>query len=86
MTVEEACEIFGCEPRDVGETIFAELARERAFRIIGRDRRRLAEMTERTRAQNPGLPSLARAGAILAFMDEELGEWLSSWPATGKGN
>jgi hypothetical protein len=86
MTVEEACEILGCEPRDAGETIFAELARERAFRTIGQQRRLLVEMTERTRAQNPGHPSLARAGAVLADMDENLGGWLSSWPATGKAN
>jgi hypothetical protein len=86
VTIEEACELLGCEPKEIGETIFAELARERAFRIIGRDRRRLVEMTEQRRAQNPGHPSLARAGAVLAFMDEELGNWLSSWPATGKGN
>lgn len=86
MTVEEACEILGCEPRSAGETIFAELARERAFRTIGRDRRRLVEMTEQTRAQNPSHPSLACAGAVLADMNETLGGWLSSWPATGKAN
>ena len=86
MTVEEACELLGCEPRDAGETIFAELARERAFRTIGEKRRLLVEMTARTCAQNPGHPSLARADAVLAFMDEELGGWLSSWPATGKAS
>jgi hypothetical protein len=86
VTVEDVCEFLGFEPRDIGETIFAELARERAFRTIGQQRRRLVEMTEQTRAHNPGHPSLDRAGAILAFMDEELGNWLSSWPVTGKGN
>jgi hypothetical protein len=86
MTVEEACEILGCEPRAAGETIFAELARERAFRTIGRDRRELVEMTARVRANNPGHPSLGRADRILADMDENLGGWLSSWPPTRKAN
>jgi hypothetical protein len=86
MTAEEVCEALGVEPRDAGATIFAELARERAFRTIGQQRRLLVEVTARTRAQNPGHPSLARAGAILAFMDEELGNWLTSWPAAGKAN
>jgi hypothetical protein len=86
VTTEEACELLGCEPKEAGETIFAEMARERAFRTIGRDRRRLVEMTEQTRAQNPGHPSLGRADRILADMDENLGEWLASWPATGKTN
>jgi hypothetical protein len=75
-----------CEPLNGREIIFMTAARESAFRIVGAERRRFVQAAARARASRPDYPPLARADHIIAELERILGEWLESWPVSGRPN
>jgi hypothetical protein len=76
MTQSEVYELLEGEQQQ-GESFLQRICRERAFRIIGQERRALVEAMEQAR---PDHPALGRADRILDDMNRNLREWLENWP------